>query len=61
MGIAALVPFAIAAIDFLEMAIPKIQEAFKSGEISADQQQKVDSKMQNLRAIQFKFTRPAGT
>lgn len=58
---ATLVALIDAALSFLQNAIPKIKEAFARGEISTEQQAKVDGQMQKLRETQFVFTRTPGT
>jgi hypothetical protein len=62
MPIAALIPLVEAAITFLvDHAIPRIQEAFRSGEVSLEDQQRLKDRINQLKESNFAFTRPEGT
>ncbi len=60
LSIGALLPIADAAFALLEKIIPKITEAFKSGEISKEDQQKLHDRYAKLKESGFAFTRPPG-
>jgi len=50
-----------AALSFLENAVPRIEAAFKRGEISQQEQKTMMDRMDGLRSSNFQFTRPAGS
>lgn len=55
--IAALLPLVDAALALIEKAVPHIQAAFASGEVSVEEQQKLHDRFEKLKASGFKFDR----